>query len=172
MARWLPIDGSSPTSKLVLTDPDFTFEDTVYTSEPHREIYGGAWSRDGTEVAFFEGSYESGATLKILNLSTGEDRPLCSFSSMGNPPRRVSWAGASDRLVFDINGTMYLLDGLSSPGTPTPLGPGFGPAWSPDDTQIVYDTRAGVYVKTLYGSEPDLSIGGQYYSDWRRDPPQ
>ena len=60
---------------------------------------------------------------------------------------------------------MYLLelDGdFRAAGTPEPLGPGFGPVWSPDDTRIVYDTRAGVCVKTLVGSQPDLPVGGQW----------
>jgi hypothetical protein len=165
---WRPIDGSSPRSKLVLTDPDFNSETEVYVSDPDIEIWAAAWSPEGTEVAFLEGSYSTGASLKILTPPNGTPTTVETFSSVDFPPMRISWARTSDQLVFDINGTMYLLDDLSGPGTPVSLGPGYGPVFSPDDSKIVYDTRAGVYVKTLDGSQPDVSIGGQWYSDWRR----
>jgi hypothetical protein len=61
-------------------------------------------------------------------------------------------------------------DLVAAPGGLQEIGPGFEPVWSPDDTQIVYDNRAGVFVKTLDGSQEDLSIGGQWFSDWKRDP--
>ena len=168
MAVWHAIDGSSPFSRLVRVSPDFSSEVTVYTSGADLSVYGGAWNPSGTHVAFIEGSFDSGAALKILDLGEESVDELCTFAEMGDPPRRVSWGRTSDQLVFDINGTMYLLDDLSGSGTPVSLGPGYGPVFSPDDTKIVYDTRAGVYVKTLNPNEPDLSIGGQWYADWRR----
>ena len=93
-------------------------------------------------------------------------------------PEGMSWAPHSDSLVFDVDGTMYLLElqevngVLEAKAPPVALGDGRGPVWSPDGERVLYYNRR-FYIKTLGadGKDQRLPIGGRF-QDWRRDPPQ
>jgi Tol biopolymer transport system component len=155
-----------------LTSTGFSGLTPVYEPGPEVNVFEVTWSGDGSKVAFFAESDD--VTLTIVDVSD----PLAPVGSevwtyADGSIEGLSWARHSNQLLYNLDGTMYLLEldaNLNPVGPPESLGEGRGPVWSPDDTRILYYKRK-FYIRTLGSGDRDqrLPMGGRF-QDWKRDP--
>jgi Tol biopolymer transport system component len=161
-------------SEVLLTSTTFSGLTTIFVSDPGVNVFEVTWSGDGTKVAFFEESET--LILTIVDVSDPSFPVVKELDLFGGGSiEGLDWARHSNSLVYNLDGTMYLLDldgNLDPVGPPESLGEGRGPVWSPDDTRVLYYMRR-FYIKTIGASGKDkrLPMGGRW-QDWRRNPPQ
>jgi Tol biopolymer transport system component len=112
----------------------------------------GAWSPDGSRVAFLSGSFGEGSILVINADGTGESHVS---DIEARPPE---WSPDGNRLVFEaVEGGIYSV-GADGSGLTEIAKDGHGPTWSPDGTRIVFfaevDGNADISVMNADGSDP------------------
>ena len=112
----------------------------------------GAWSPDGSRVAFLSGSFGEGSILVINADGTRE-------SHVGDiQARPPEWSPDGTRLLFEaVEGGIYSV-GADGSGLTDIAKDGHGPKWSPDGTRIVsfaeVDGDADISVMNADGSDP------------------
>jgi len=138
-----------------------------------------AWNADGTKLAFFErGPYPEylDVSVVILDIPTEvtvpleEATPEFSFPWVKFMPRGLSWARTTNELLLDVDNMIYRVNlDLPEPSLDNFIfiGNGVRPSWSPDDSQIVYDYRERIYVKTD-GVRRDKKLPSGTLANWRR----
>lgn len=112
----------------------------------------GAWSPDGSRVAFLSGSFGEGALLVINADGSGESH-LTDVEA-----RAPDWSPDGTKLVFEaVGGGIYSVGADGSGLTRLTLS-GSGPTWSPDGSRIAFfSADAGnfdVYVMRSSGADP------------------
>jgi Tol biopolymer transport system component len=110
----------------------------------------GAWSPDGSRVAFLSGSFGEGALLVIDADGSGESHVT---DVAARPPE---WSPDGANLVFEaVEGGIFSV-GADGSGLVEIASDGHGPMWSPDGTRIVFfaevDGNVDVFVMTADGS--------------------
>jgi Tol biopolymer transport system component len=154
---------------------------TLYTPPAGYAAKYPTWSPDGTRIAFVEGGMGETA-IKILDRATGTvtNTLLQGQFVIGY----LDWARTQDTLAFEADpysgspgsdGSLYTLD-VPLPGQPagTPsfvISDASSPSWSPNDTQIVFDTShtAPFKVKKITLATGVVKILANSASpDWRR----
>lgn len=113
----------------------------------------GAWSPDGSRVAFLSGSSGEGALLVINADGSGESHVT---DVEAYPPE---WSPDGTTLVFEaVEGGIYSVEADGSGLTRLSLG-GSGPAWSPDGSRIAFFSddvgNFDVYVMGSDGADPE-----------------
>ena len=113
----------------------------------------GAWSPDGSRVAFLSGSFGEGALLVINANGSGESHVT------DIEARAPDWSPDGTELVFEaVDGGIYSV-GADGSGLTKLTPSGSGPTWSPDGSQIAYfSDDAGnfdVYVMPSSGADPE-----------------
>jgi TolB protein len=110
----------------------------------------GAWSPDGSRVAFLSGSFGEGALLVIEADGSGESHVT------DIEARAPEWSPDGEKLVFEaVKGGIFSV-GADGSGLTEIASDGHGPKWSPDGTRIVFfaevDRNVDVYVMDADGS--------------------
>ena len=110
----------------------------------------GAWSPDGSRVAFLSGSFGEGALLVIDANGSGESQVT---DLATRPPE---WSPDGAKLMFEaVEGGIFSV-GADGSGLIEIASDGHGPMWSPDGTRIVFfaevDGNVDVYVMDADGS--------------------
>jgi TolB protein len=131
--------------------PDGT--DLTLLSETVAGYPFGAWSPDGSRVAFLSGSFGEGALLVIDADGSGEAHVT------DIQARASDWSPDGTKLVFEaVEGGIYSV-GADGSGLTKLTPSGSGPTWSPDGSQIAYfSDDAGnfdVYVMRSSGENPE-----------------
>jgi TolB protein len=113
----------------------------------------GAWSPDGSRVAFLSGSFGEGALLVINANGSGESHVT------DIEARAPDWSPDGTKLVFEaVDGGIYSV-GVDGSDLTKISDEGSGPRWAPDGSQIVFfsDTNANldIYVMDADGSNPE-----------------
>jgi Tol biopolymer transport system component len=137
-------------SRLSLMRPDGS--DLTLLSDTVAGYPFGAWSPDGSRVAFLSGSFGEGALLVINANGAGESHVT---GIEAHPPE---WSPDGTELVFEaVKGGIYSVGVDGSALTRLAIG-GSGPTWSPDGTRIAYfSDDAGnfdLYVMRSSGADP------------------
>jgi hypothetical protein len=159
------------TASVLVTNTDFSGSQIVYETGPDGLVRNPTWSGDGTKVAFVE---EGGvAVLKVVDVGDPAFPVVKELDLTSGSMENLSWARQSNSLVYDLDGTMYLLEldeDLNLLNGPESIGSGRGPVWSHDDTRVLYYNRR-FYLKNLVdgGRDKRLPMGGRW-QDWRSDP--
>jgi dipeptidyl aminopeptidase/acylaminoacyl peptidase len=122
-----------------------------------------AWSPDGRRIAYSVSSVEDGGDLRIVDITTGEDR---SIGTAGWP----AWSPDGSAIVAS-DGELALFD--PDTGERTPLGvEGYRADWSPDGTTIAFCRDDGIYVVDVDGTDVrKLTHASGYFLDpsWSPD---
>jgi len=131
--------------------PDGT--DLTLLSETVAGYPFGAWSPDGSRVAFLSGSFGEGALLVIDADGSGEAHVT------DIQARAPDWSPDGTKLVFEaVEGGIYSV-GADGSGLKELALDGSGPAWSPDGARIAFfSDDAGnfdVYVMRSDGADPE-----------------
>jgi Tol biopolymer transport system component len=152
--------------RLIQTVPaDGGAVETIYTAPDGHNVHWPTWNSDATKMVFTQGSSGQQGSLMLLDLSDGS----------------MDWARTKDALAFYMIPTtgdagIYLLDLTESLPTPEALwveGISRSPSWSPDDSQLVFDTSSGprkgqqISVYTFSTQEIEYYSTG-WHPDWSR----
>jgi Tol biopolymer transport system component len=158
-------------SRLSLMRPDGT--DLTLLSETVAGYPFGAWSPDGSRVAFLSGSFGEGALLVIDADGSGEAHVT------DIQARAPDWSPDGTKLVFEaVEGGIYSV-GADGSGFKELALDGSGPTWSPDGARIAFfSDDAGnfdVYVMRSDGadqerltSDPADDVSPGWSADGRR----
>ena len=111
----------------------------------------GAWSPDGSRVAFLSGSFGEGSLLVIDADGSGETH-VTDLQAMS-----PAWSPDGTRLAFEaVEGGIYTV-GTDGSGLTEVVDDGHGPAWSPDGDRIAYfadvNGNVDVFVTDADGSQ-------------------
>lgn len=137
---------SRPPSTLFRIPANGGSPEELYTAPEGSSIMSLAWSQDASQIAFYERHAGEGF-IKILDVaSKGVTTVLGPVSDLLGA---LDWAGTQDVLVFHILYArskkpidIYTLDIAS--GETTRIAEGYNsPSFSPDDTQLVFNTVSG-----------------------------
>ena len=153
-----------------------------------------AWNDDGSKIAFFEGFFELGEDLPLLNRlvilereETGDwiqrtiyPEPALPIATLFD----IDWQRGGALLAFaskDATGGRKLMwvnpDTLKSGyllNNGSPL-EGRSPSWSPDGSQLIFDDLRErlfkwSYVASTFPDGPVEAMGSGHRSDWQRNP--
>lgn len=153
--------------------------ETIYTAQEGYGIGSFAWSNDASKMAIASGSSGVGSIF-ILDLSDGTTRTVKGPSTESGG--FLDWARTKDVLAFYLIPTVgeagiYLLDLTETSPTPELIwadGTSRSPSWSPDDSQLVFETGSGpkkgqqIAVYTFSTEEIEYHALGMH-PDWCRD---
>lgn len=137
----------------------------LYEPQAGHDVAWPAWRSDASQVAFVEGD---GVTrwIQILDLASDIVTTAAEFSSI---PRFLDWGRTQDRLAFDMDGAVYILD-IATGVTELVMDNATTPTWSPDDTRLMFldNSRNKLAVIDLpTGAVTRFRTGGGW-PDWRR----
>jgi Tol biopolymer transport system component len=138
-------------SRLSLMRPDGS--DLSLLSDTVAGYPFGAWSPDGSRVAFLSGSFGEGALL-VINTNGSNEAHVTDVEA-----RAPAWSPDGTKLVFEaVEGGIYSVGADGSDLTSLTLS-GSGPTWSPDGSRITFFSNdAGnfdVYVMSSSGAGPE-----------------
>jgi dipeptidyl aminopeptidase/acylaminoacyl peptidase len=122
------------------------------------------WSPDARRIAFTEQLADHfSRELRVLNL---DDMTVTTVAGSEWHPYRISWGRAHDLLAFD-NGAARIYTIELPSGTPTDVGQGSAPDWSPNDQEIVY-AYGGVWKLEVATGRTTRLAGSGVNPAWRR----
>jgi len=131
------------------------------------------WNRDGSGIAFREVCPEGQRILRA-DRASGSITVVIPFGIF-DEISTFDWARTADVLAVTSSvptrrgstSAIFLVD--LATGTPQLLVNGFGPTWSPDDTQIAFHTGSKRKVRTINILSGDISaLGSGELPAWRR----
>ena len=138
-------------SRLSLMRPDGS--DLRILSDTVAGFPFGAWSPDGSRVAFLSGSFGEGSILVVNVDGTGGESHVGDMEAYP-----AEWSPDGTRLVFEaVQGGIYSVKPDGS-GLIAIADEGSSPAWSPDGSRIAFfrdrGGNADIYVMNADGSDP------------------
>ncbi len=132
------VDVESGTSRLVTDDVEIPYEP--------------AFSPDGSQIAYFDGSGDHGNSLRVMN-SDGSDVRVLTGADYGHIDE-LAWSPDGSRLAFSLQyGGGLLVVGVDGSGLTELVPYGENAAWSPDGSRISYQVRNGVTENGCSGCE-------------------
>ena len=151
----------------------------VYEAAPGMSILRMAWFHDGTRLAISEQERgnQANSRIRVLNTADGSVTEALPAGIVG-PLGAISMGRTKDVVVFHARASaktkdwkffLYTLD-LTIPGAlPVRLVEGVHPAWSPDDTKIVFrDSRDMLSALTLSTMRTTAIAPMGITPDWRQ----
>ena len=139
------------------------------------------WSPDGTRIAHESSREKYGGTDIWVSPVSGGPATRMTITGDGIYHRTADWSYDGARLVFESNrqdnqSALYTMP--AGGGSVTRITPVVGyeghPAWSPDGTQIAYESSADgvmeIFVIPAAGGQPfQVTAGGGYWPRWSPD---
>lgn len=114
--------------------------------------YEPAFSPDGSQIAFFDGSGDWGNTLRVMNADGSHVRGLTG-ADYGHIDE-LAWSPDGTRLAFSLqSGGGLFIVGVDGSGLTELVPDGENPAWSPDGSRISFQRRAGTPVQEVRDGE-------------------
>jgi TolB protein len=112
----------------------------------------GAWSPDGSRVAFLSGSFGEGSLL-VIDVDGSDESHVTELQAIS-----PAWSPDGARLAFEaVEGGIYTV-GADGTGLTEVVDDGHGPEWSPDGDRIAYFAdvagNVDVFVTDADGSSP------------------
>ena len=170
-------EGSMPTgtpSRLFIMSLSGGVQIPVYSSatDAGYAIYWPSWSPDGSRIGFVETGGGGTYALKVHDRRTGQTTTILEPGTMSSI-RFLDWARTRDAVAFtgarpgDRGEQLFVLE-LAPLGSPTPVGSGAHPSWSPHDTKLVYQTNLGIESIDLATKKRTRLAGSGRYPSWRR----
>jgi Tol biopolymer transport system component len=122
--------------------------ETIYTAPDGYNVHFPTWNRDGSKIAIKQGG-NGGHSIILLDLSDSSTTTI--YGPTADNIIFMDWARTKDVLALNLAPTgenlgIYLLDLAETSPTPEALwveGTSRSPSWSPDDSQLVFDTSSG-----------------------------
>ncbi len=114
--------------------------------------YEPAFSPDGSQIAYFDGSGDHGNSLHVMN-ADGSDVRLLTGADYGHIDK-LAWSPDGLRLAFSLQygGGLFVV-GVDGSGLTELVPHGENAAWSPDGSRISYQFRNGVTENGCLGCE-------------------
>lgn len=150
---------------IYLMDPDGSNVTRLTTSNGYDGI--PSWSPDGLSIVF-ESWRDGNPEIYIMENDGNNQTNLTSNSATDKAPA-ISPDGT--KIAFDSNRTGYFeiytmnLDGTGLTQL-TNNGSNFEPAWSPDGSQIVYESSGEIYIMNADGSNPSPLTNSSGRDSW------
>jgi len=149
--------------------------EVVYVAPDGSNLSSLAWNSDGTKIAFSERNSDDITELVIIDRFTGveEERfPPGNLEGFGS----LDWARSGDpRIAFSTGSPrqdswVYTID--STTGSVVPVVQGRSPAWSPDNSQLIFATFSAKLKRYTFATGEVENVGAGYHPDWRRLTPE
>ena len=146
----------------------------VYDPPPLCDVDSPTWNRDGSGIAFREVCPGSGQRILLVDRASGDISIVVPFGVFDDIST-FDWARTSEALAVTSlvpvrrgsEARVFLLD--LDVGSPQFLVSGFGPTWSPDDTQLAFHYGTKRKVQTIDVATGNVSVvGSGELPDWRR----
>ena len=114
--------------------------------------YEPAFSPDGSQIAYFDGSGDHGNSLHVMN-ADGSDVRVLTGPDYGHIDE-LAWSPDGSRLAFSLQygGGLFVV-GVDGSGLTELVPYGENAAWSPDGSRISYQVRNGVTENGCWGCE-------------------
>jgi len=103
--------------------------------------YEPTFSPDGSQIAYFDGSGDSGNSLKVMKADGSDVRELTG-PDYGHIDE-LAWSPDGSRLAFSLQGGGLWIVGVDGSGLTELYLDGENPAWSPDGSRLSFQLRAG-----------------------------
>jgi Tol biopolymer transport system component len=113
--------------------------------------YEPAFSPDGSQIAYFDGSGDHGNSLRLMNEDGSDVRELTG-ADYGHIDELV-WSPDGSRLAFSLQGGGLFIVGVDGSGLVELIPDGEHAAWSPDGSRISFQRRAGTPVQEVRNGE-------------------
>jgi dipeptidyl aminopeptidase/acylaminoacyl peptidase len=97
------------------------------------------WSPDGSQIAYFDGMFDWGNSLRVMDSDGTDSRVVVENSETlgGGHVEGLQWSPDGSQLAFSIGGRLYVV-GVDGSGFRLVTDDGVGPYWSPDGSHIAY----------------------------------
>ena len=125
------------------------------------ETHGVEWSPDGTQLVYFETSYEDPSLngIYVLDIASGGTTSLAHCANTdGCVQDGLSWSPDGSRIAYPDRREIVLVDPDGSDRTTIPARSSEGrvgvPSWSPDGSRIAYTEGDEIVVIDAAGSNP------------------
>jgi dipeptidyl aminopeptidase/acylaminoacyl peptidase len=116
--------------------------------------YGGAWSADGTRVAYTTFDLAAVARIVVARADGSGAQVVASFQGMRYPPATfVTWSPTGELAYVDFDGDLRTPSRLLASGATRPT-------WSPDGTRIAYVGLGGITVADADGRNAHVIVDG------------
>jgi serine/threonine-protein kinase len=153
---------------------------------PGANAFGGAWSADGTRIAYTQTTQDSTDGIYIANVDQpGPPRRVCGFVKPNEPLIACSWSPDGTTLLASTNDETFAIPVPSTPGTlaqPRAVfadkAPRYLPNFSPDGRLVAYVSHETGSRETfvcrwdgqsVVGTPLQVSVGGGGPAKWSRD---
>jgi sugar lactone lactonase YvrE len=113
--------------------------------------YEPAFSPDGSQIAYFDGSGDHSNSLHVMNADGSDVRELTE-PDYGHIDE-LAWSPDGSRLAFSLEGGGAWVVGVDGSGLTELIPDGENVAWSPDGTRISFQRRAGTRVQEVRNGE-------------------
>ncbi|HLL51486.1 MAG TPA: hypothetical protein VK356_12530 [Thermomicrobiales bacterium] len=135
-------EGGSP--RVLLTSGSRRYPDDcgTHTCMPGRfetALQEPKWSPDGSQIAYFDGMFDWGHSLRVMDRDGTNSRVVVENSETlgGGHVDGLEWSPDGSQLAFSIEGRLYVV-GVDGSGFRLVTDVGGRPYWSPDGSHIAY----------------------------------
>jgi Tol biopolymer transport system component len=114
------------------------------------KVVDGAFSPDGTQIAYFDGMGDWGNSLRVKNADGSDVRALIDqeFGHVDD----LAWSQDGSRLAFDEKYGGIWIVGVDGSGLTEVVPQGDAPRWSPTGSRLVFQSAGGIWVIHADGS--------------------
>jgi dipeptidyl aminopeptidase/acylaminoacyl peptidase len=151
--------------------------EAIYVPPEGSDFFGSslAWNSLGTKIAFSESTPEGIQELVIIDRATGTEEARFRRDNLEGF-RSIDWARNGDPRIAFCSGSprqdtwVYTID--TTTGIVVPVIQGRSPAWSPDNSQLVFANFSAKLKRYNFATGEVENLGAGYNPDWRRLTPE
>jgi hypothetical protein len=138
------VDTAGGSPQVLLTSesrryPDDCGSHTCMSGRFETALQEPKWSPDGSQIAYFDGMFDWGNSLRIMDSDGTDSRVLVENGETlgGGHVEGIEWSPDGSRLAFSVGQHLYLV-GVDGSGFRLVAEEAVEPYWSPDGTHIAY----------------------------------